>query len=447
MHEGIAAPLLDLVHELSVTPRTLTGAGQIRIVGPNGMWRVRQELKHKASGRGTWQLTVFAPTGQRYFSYARLLATLTNTGAPPPLAKVPTPAIRNFDNASALEVAATLHIQAAARAYAQVGLRNETQALETRRHALLQELAAMNDDIKQAEERGEHLVYAHLSLLEQATAHRAAHAGVRVMVPMPTHLRTQPLGTHSITAAIASETLLTRAAVRAEATAVSSDPQSTAVDREAAKAVLRMPHHPLVTAVLNVPKTTAYLPLDGHKTLVVYTETISANHMRCLRKEFKPPWPQHVVEMVHERPVAAYDFYNDRRAQHYIGSVVVAKLLVREHGYVHAAVSIESIVSSTSTRGHGSRMFAFCKALCLTDAPLSYGYVFAQCLPLSFWSHVLDVNNEGRTLVHQMTMLFASYKIEEACIMRCKKFFSRLEDVVSPVKQAVEGPDVEPMML
>jgi hypothetical protein len=414
--EDLAQKLCRAVEADLLRRHPLTGDDRPCIEGPGGEWRLRMEPK-----RGTMHICITAPTKERMWSFKGMVrhlqsilpdADLSLYDTDEVLDQVGTEGIPMLEDPPSIQTSidtlAAILIQRTVRMHCVV--RNQ------QRIAKLQESNRMHRA-------------AQTTLCDEETRIRFAHGARLALRKMTDGLQTCD-DIQSPTSLLTNETNFTRAVVLAQATNIMSAGDMKTLERLCAKGIVMDKHFPLVLGTLPLPTGVRRVTLLG-KTLFAKGETrMTPAHYAALRKEFKEKWANHVTRMLEARPVIAYDMYSDETLTQYTGSMVISKFLTRHHRILTPAISIESIVVGTKKRGSGSFLFDMAKQLLFTDTQMNEGVIFAQCLPLEFWNHLLDVSNIGRTLIFQLSLIYSSYEMEEDCIMRAKIFF-RYDDASS----------------
>ena len=56
------------------------------------------------------------------------------------------------------------------------------------------------------------------------------------------------------------------------------------------------------------------------------------------------------------------------------------------------------------------------------DYAVAYGTIFAQCLPVQFWTLRLDVVPSAYTFVAQLAFRYTTYDFEDDCTARSRRF-------------------------
>ena len=393
----------------------LTGDAIPQITGPGGVWRLRM-----SESRGTMATCITAPSKERFWSFKAMVHHLQFTMSDVDLSMFDTDEVLDHggemdgeesegleDKDQARQKLAALLIQRVVRMHA--SLQNQRRLKELR------------ESIAKLEKSSRAQRMAQTHVCDQETRLRAAHEDLLV-AKVTDGLWTVDEPT-SLLSLLTHETHLTRTTLCVHATNAMRHHPETSLEYVCAKGVTREKHHPIVLGVLPLPKGMRRVSLLG-ETFFVKAETyVTPKHHATLLKEFKDKWAKHVQKILRNRPMVAYDLFKDAGRTTYLGSIVVSKFLTRHHRILTPVVSIESIVSVKKKKGHGTFMFDLVKQLLYTDAHVHEGIVFAQCLPIPFWNHLLDVSTMARTLVFQMSLLYSSYKMEEDCIMRAKHFF------------------------
>ena len=209
---------------------------------------------------------------------------------------------------------------------------------------------------------------------------------------------------------------------------------SDSLEYAAAKSIGKC-RYPLVVGLLPQPRRAMTLGLGGRKVKIVPTQTMSKMHTRAAQLNFGGNWHQSIRTILQHPGVMGYDVF-DQKTDDYLGSIVLTKVLTRLAGELAPAISIDSIVSVSKGKGTGNIMFEFARRLLFTDASnITHGYLFAQCLPVTFWDFTLDPGNFGRTFAFQMAYLYAHYHLESNCVPRFYRFGRYEDGVLSPAKK------------
>lgn len=405
--------LIDTVEELVRQPRTLEGDDVLKIQGPSGIWKVRLKL----NDRGYWNMTITAPDNAKFYSVAKLKSNVSTYESS---AKATAPAknevLQNEVLQTEEQVASSAVILARARFFlfrkdvvnvvqmCERVARLRAEAEEAER-ALVQCKADCDARYARLCSSVRHLETVHPSSFRKSvTSLDTIRPGDSLISSMTDHT------------GFTRESVLTATAANLEKHAPNTIENTTAM------AMSRTPHFPLILGVLPLPSGAPRIvdmePI-GTVTVLNTSTTLTPRHSKCLKKAFSHTWNKHVDEMLRKRPVAVYDVFRGKSMTDYIGSVILSKYLTRRHGQLAPAISIESIVAQTKERSMGAMLFTFCKKLLFSDSPhITHGYLFAQCLPVHFWTFKLDIGNVARTLVFQLYLMYANYHLEEDCEMR-----------------------------
>ena len=218
-----------------------------------------------------------------------------------------------------------------------------------------------------------------------------------------------------------------------------------------AKAIFRTPHYPLIVGMLPFPdglRKFVFAGTEFHVRVKFFdkegTGYLFAEHLAGLKKRFNPAWALHVEDLVVDRDVATLDFYTDSSFLEptWVGSLILSKFLCRKEGLLVPAISIESMVARETRSGAGNAMYYYISELLFADSVnIEYGYIFAQCLNIPFYTFKMSVDNVGKCLVFQLTNLFAGYELERECTVRCHTLYAPLssagivEQCSSPAKR------------
>ena len=175
------------------------------------------------------------------------------------------------------------------------------------------------------------------------------------------------------------------------------------------RCILRFNHWPILVGTLPLPVSLLRVAtLSSREVHIMPTShTISPSHSACLKCEFSKEREQKLKRCCAHVPFYSFDVYVDARMEEYSGSVVLQRLVGREFGLLVPVLYIENIVSRTKGKGTGCELLEVCKKLLFSDiANPSYGYIFAQCLSLPFWSRNMDVTYFAKCLCFQMSQFY-----------------------------------------
>lgn len=458
----MAVALLARVEELRRHPVELVGENVERFHAPNGTWRIRCVLRE-----GRFSTMVYKPDRTRLYAMSKLLehlAPMLPAPAPPPAAEplsdssesdVPGHGVeggskqeeggvaRHGAARPLLDVRAVLTIQSRVRSWrvhrsvARIrALRTEHAVLTTTLEQARQRLRDNEDDIALATSRLGQQWSCTLSTVDVETRFVLEHPSV-VFAVLPRSFETPTTAptTGGIRVLPGEETGLTRAAVVEVAQEYVHTYPVGSISSVVGKAVTKEPHHfPLLLGPLPPPRDGLYRRPSCY---VRVSHEVLPSHGRLLSRKFGKSWRTHVQAMLTQRPhTVVLDVAADRNENQYLGSVVVAKMLVRANGLLSPAISIESIVASVENDGTGGKLMSLCHDVLWADVPTTVrrGYVYAQCLDVGFWVTTLELTNAARALALQAHMVYPSYHLDESCHVR-GGVVDRYPDVPSPEKK------------
>ena len=360
-------------------------------------------MRMSKSGRGHWQLRVYAPDAKLYHSLAALLRALE---------AFPCDAAERQR-----ELLATVLLQTAFRSFAWA---RTARAVHEARVALEARITALGA-------RSHLLVPSALAL-----------GAVSITTPKLLVAAADPLSTVTERVPVLNlmwdPTGMTRTILAEAARDVLESTASDSLEYATAKSIGKC-HYPIVVGLLPQPRRAMTMGLGGRKVKIVPTQTLSNMHSRAAQLNFGGEWHKSIRAILQHHGVMGYDF-SDQTTGDYLGSIVLTKVLTRLSGELAPAISIDSIVSISKGKGTGNIMFEFARRLLFTDAAnITHGYLFAQCLPVTFWDFTLDPGNFGRTFAFQMAYLYAHYHLESNCVPRFYRFGRYEDGVLSPAKK------------
>lgn len=394
--------LLALVKDLEREPCELVGENIKKVVGPGGQWSIRIGV----NGRGGWQKSVRGPRGEVFHSFTSAIDYLSGIAESPDEAA---------DDSRRQLAAVTLQSRIRAWLFVRLArMRTHYRAAFETTIARLEKVGA----------RLEETAFAETTLLQSTPPllipHRAGVDTVPKRVPL-LELIVDPTG-------------LTRDAIVDAANRTLDTEDTSSKTYECAQSVVKS-RFPLIVGTMPLPCGTRTVRLENKTLTVRNTPVMSTMHTNLLRQSFNDKFARVMGKTVSAADASAYDLFIDRTCTTYIGSIVVKKLAVRKHGIVYPAITVESIVAREHNKGHGASIYGVVRLLLFSDAAHApRGYIFAQCLDVSFWAFRLDVGNEGRALVYQMHHLFRYYGIEACCLARAS-LIEAADDVPSPDKK------------
>ena len=393
--------------------RPLTGSNIVRVDGPGGEWRVRQEQ----TSRGSWKLYVYEPNPSRkvYHSIAKVKTALSVVGKTG--SEADDPDLAEYFVSDRLALAASV-IQCTFLGFTA----RRAKAMISRTDAKIADLEQQLEKLRDLQVlRAERSIRFKDLFLESMDSEVVIRSFAEpLLIQFKSSLDTTQRKSETLVDVIDLHTNLTRESLFESASMHLATENKNTPLYMCARAILKTPHFALVTCTLPLPEG----PLKFKDKYVSTTVgVLSDQHRTMIRKNFKAPFMKHVDHMMSNMPVVAFDLFDDVRMTKYLGGIVMAKYGARRGGRLYPVIDIESVCSMIKFSGTGEILLDLAKALLFTDSlNVDHGFVVAQCIDIAFWKDRLDICPLANALLYQINTMYSSHRLHTDCVYRARRF-------------------------